>query len=105
MRKALVAVLTLIICLVAGLEFTGHLLAQVATGTILGTVQDSTGLVVPGAQVTVTDTGKGLSTSCQLQRLDRGRHRQQRIHFQYRDRYAHPRVRARIQGGDRYLLG
>jgi hypothetical protein len=34
-------------------------LGQVTTGTILGTVRDSTGAVVPGATVTITDTGKG----------------------------------------------
>ncbi|HTZ60406.1 MAG TPA: carboxypeptidase regulatory-like domain-containing protein [Acidobacteriaceae bacterium] len=32
---------------------------QVTTGTILGTVRDSTGAVVPGATVTITDTAKG----------------------------------------------
>jgi hypothetical protein len=35
--------------------------AQVATGTILGTVRDSTGAAVPGAVVTVTETNKGTS--------------------------------------------
>lgn len=37
-------------------------MAQVTTGTILGTVRDSTGAVVPGAQVTITETSKGTST-------------------------------------------
>jgi hypothetical protein len=33
------------------------LLAQVDTGTILGTVYDSTGAIIPGAQVTITHEG------------------------------------------------
>jgi hypothetical protein len=41
------------------LVFTGSALGQVTTGTILGTVRDSTGAVVAGATVTITDTGKG----------------------------------------------
>jgi Carboxypeptidase regulatory-like domain/TonB-dependent Receptor Plug Domain len=32
---------------------------QVTTGTILGTIRDSSGAVVPGATVTITDTAKG----------------------------------------------
>jgi hypothetical protein len=34
-------------------------IAQVTTGSILGTVHDSTGAVVPNASVTITDTAKG----------------------------------------------
>ena len=37
--------------------------AQVTTGSILGTVHDETGAVVPGATITVTDTGKGTMTT------------------------------------------
>ncbi len=33
--------------------------SQVTTGSILGTVHDSTGAVVPNATITITDTGKG----------------------------------------------
>jgi hypothetical protein len=36
--------------------------AQVTTGTITGTVKDSAGAVVPGATVTVTETGKQTSS-------------------------------------------
>ena len=35
--------------------------AQMTTGSILGTVHDSTGAVVAGAKVTITDTGKGIA--------------------------------------------
>ena len=37
-------------------------LAQVTTGTILETVRDSTDAVVPGAQVSITETSKVTST-------------------------------------------
>ncbi len=37
------------------------LAAQVTTGTILGTITDSSGAVVAGAKVTITETGKGTS--------------------------------------------
>jgi hypothetical protein len=46
-----------IICCVAPPEAS----AQAVTGTILGTVKDSTGAVVPGASVTVVNTGTGYS--------------------------------------------
>jgi hypothetical protein len=36
--------------------------AQVTTGSILGTVHDSTGAIIPGATVTVTDNGKGTTS-------------------------------------------
>ena len=39
--------------------------AQVTTGSILGSVHDSTGAVVAGASVTITDTGKGTVTKVQ----------------------------------------
>lgn len=37
--------------------------AQVTTGSILGVVHDSTGAVVPGATVRITDTGKGTTST------------------------------------------
>ena len=39
--------------------------AQVTTGSILGTIHDQTGAVVPNASVTVTDTGKGTTNVVQ----------------------------------------
>ena len=33
--------------------------AQVTTGTIMGTVRDSSGGAVPGASVTITETDRG----------------------------------------------
>jgi len=56
----------LVLCLLgASVLLSGNLLfAQVDTGTILGTVKDSSGAVVPAAQVTLTnqDTGFTLNT-------------------------------------------
>ena len=57
---------SLLSCIVASLVF---LLAsgvagfgQVTTGSILGTVHDASGAVLPNATVTITDTGKGTSS-------------------------------------------
>jgi outer membrane receptor protein involved in Fe transport len=41
----------------------GKLFAQAVYGSIIGTVTDNTGAVVPGAKVTITDVGKGVSFS------------------------------------------
>lgn len=47
------------IALFASFLLAGGLYAQVDTGTILGSVKDTTGAVIPGAQVTLTNTGTG----------------------------------------------
>ncbi len=49
-------VLGLLSCLVPG-----ELSAQAVSGTILGTVKDSTGAVMPGASVTLVNTGTGFT--------------------------------------------
>ncbi|MBI1955761.1 MAG: TonB-dependent receptor [Acidobacteria bacterium] len=41
--------------------FSGNTLAQVTTGTILGAVSDSTGAVIPGANVTIRNVETGIS--------------------------------------------
>lgn len=50
------SVVSILVLLVAA-----PLIAQINTGTILGTVSDSQGSVIPGADVTVTDAGLGVS--------------------------------------------
>src|SRR5262245_41123809 len=47
------------LCVIAFMPAGAH--AQAVTGTILGTVLDSTGSVVPGATVTILNTGTGLT--------------------------------------------
>ena len=53
----------LVFCLLSlGFLLSGaQLFAQVDTGAILGTVKDSSGAVVPGADVTITNTGTSFS--------------------------------------------
>ena len=46
----------LILCFALVLMTTGTVFAQGATGTILGTVTDSSGAILPGVKVTVTNT-------------------------------------------------
>jgi hypothetical protein len=54
--RVLLSVSLALLCLCAAAT------AQVTTGSILGTVHDSTGAVIPGATVTITDSGKGTSS-------------------------------------------
>jgi hypothetical protein len=54
-------IVRLILCVTALLAVPCGLFAQAgATGSILGTVTDATGAVIPGAKVTVTNTGTGV---------------------------------------------
>src|ERR1700744_4244389 len=46
-------------------SFCSAAIAQVTTGSLLGTVRDASGAVIPGATVTVTDTGKGTTSAKQ----------------------------------------
>src|SRR6516162_3490919 len=39
----------------------GKVLGQAVFGSIVGTVTDSTGAIVPGAKITITDVGKGVN--------------------------------------------
>lgn len=50
-----------LVLIVAVFVFSGVLLAQVDRGTIGGTARDSSGAVVPGVKVTVTNTGTGIA--------------------------------------------
>ncbi len=43
------------------ISITPNLFSQATSGTIIGTVQDSTGAVVPGASITVTDVGTNVA--------------------------------------------
>jgi hypothetical protein len=47
--------------LVTGLFFLGTMLAAQTTATILGTVKDQSGAVLPGAEITATNTETGIS--------------------------------------------
>ena len=57
-----IAILALPLAAVIALSGTSTALAQVTTGTIVGTVSDAGG-VVPGATVTVREVNKGTTNS------------------------------------------
>ena len=56
------AAAVLLVCLLAGAVPAG---AQVATGTVTGTVKDGQGGIVPGAMVTLTSATRGTSLDAQ----------------------------------------
>jgi hypothetical protein len=58
MRQILFWTLSALLCLSLG---AGRLAAQVTSGTILGSVQDTTGAAIPGATVTATATAVGIT--------------------------------------------
>ncbi|MCV4639466.1 carboxypeptidase-like regulatory domain-containing protein, partial [Escherichia coli] len=51
--------LSIISALAIMLCMSGFLYGQEITGSIVGSVKDTTGAVVPGATVTITDPSKG----------------------------------------------
>ncbi len=55
--------LALVFCAVVSLIGTRSAFGQMTTGTIMGSVTDSSGGSIPGARVTVTNTGTGISRS------------------------------------------
>src|SRR3954465_7527616 len=52
-----------VLCVIVALLLPAMVAAQAVTGTILGVITDSTGAVMPGASVTLTNTGTGLVRS------------------------------------------
>src|SRR6516162_6461708 len=59
MRNRILSCTVLVVTLLAG----GCLWAQVDTGAILGTIKDQSGAIIPGATVTLTNEGTGVSVS------------------------------------------
>jgi len=59
MHKNKTGIFVLIASFLFAFLTSGSAFAQVTTGSILGTVRDTTGAVVPNATITITDTGKG----------------------------------------------
>src|ERR1041384_2432400 len=55
--------LAAVVVLLIGFFATSSLSGQVATGSIVGTVKDSSGEVVPGAQVTIREINRNTTTS------------------------------------------
>ncbi len=57
--------LQVLLVLLIGIAVSSPLLAQVKSSAITGTVTDSSGAVVPGAKVSVTETGTGTRNTTQ----------------------------------------
>jgi Carboxypeptidase regulatory-like domain/TonB-dependent Receptor Plug Domain len=60
MCKRVLTAITMVTVMVIFAALTGH--AQVDTGTIIGTVKDTSGAVVPGAAITATEVNTGIKT-------------------------------------------
>jgi hypothetical protein len=56
-------VLAISICFLSFVLSGGSALAQAINGTVVGTVRDATGAVLPGADITATNTATGISQS------------------------------------------
>lgn len=65
MRTSCIFRFTFLPLLLLCMMIPGRSTAQVTTGSILGTVHDASGAVLPAAAVTITDTGKGTSSVVQ----------------------------------------
>jgi hypothetical protein len=55
--------LAVVVVLLFGFFTNPSLSAQVATGSIVGTVRDSSGEIVPGAQVTIREVNRNTTTT------------------------------------------
>src|ERR1035437_5919608 len=60
-EKVSAYLLSVFLFFAAFLVAPSHAVAQAVFGSIVGTVTDPTGAVIPGATVTVTDVSKGIS--------------------------------------------
>src|SRR2546426_9992861 len=63
--RRFVLLLVLVPVLVLAATFSSRAFGQAVTGTILGTVTDATGAVIPGATVTLTHTATGRARTVQ----------------------------------------
>src|SRR5467141_5230720 len=59
--KKMGVTLMLVIVLAIWVSWTGQAYAQVAGATLTGTVKDSSGAVIPNAQVAITDVATGVT--------------------------------------------
>ena len=58
--RLLACIVSVVFVLILGLLATSQLAAQIATGSLSGTIHDSSGAVVPGAQLTLTNNATGV---------------------------------------------
>src|SRR5262249_1797049 len=65
MRRGRFGLQVLLVLLIALATLSSPLFAQVKSSAISGTVTDSTGAILPGAKVTVTETGTGTVNTTQ----------------------------------------